>query len=265
VLAPQPRWRNRRVVAAAGVLLLVLVGGSVALALMPARTGGQDTGSGPVVSDTAPPEPTASTTPGPPPPAASVPFPSVGQAIPVGETPGYAVATPDGRQLYVANREARTLTVVDVELEQTIGRIPVSVGPVQFVAFAPDGQTAYLSLYDKGSEAGAFGVLDIRTREVVTTVPLDGEPWSPAVTRDGSRIYLPLVGPNTVAVIDTGTYEIRTQIPVRPLPHSIEFTPPTAHAATSPTTPPTSSRSSTPRRTPCYGRCRSTRARTAWR
>jgi YVTN family beta-propeller protein len=225
VLAPQPWWRNRRVAAAAVVVLLALVGGSVALALTPARTGGQDTGSGPVASDTAPPEPTASTTPGPPPPAASVPFPSVGQAIPVGETPGYAVATPDGRQLYVANREARTLTVVDVELEQTIGRIPVPVGPVQFVAFAPDGQTAYLSLYDKGSEAGAFGVLDIRTREVVTTVPLDGEPWSPAVTRDGSRIYLPLVGPNTVAVIDTGTYEIRTQIPVRPLPHSIEFTP----------------------------------------
>jgi YVTN family beta-propeller protein len=154
-----------------------------------------------------------------------VPLPSVGQAIPVGETPGYAVATPDGRQLYVANREARTLTVVDVELEQTIGQIPVPVGPVQFVAFAPDGQTAYLSLYDKGSEAGAFGVLDIRTREVVTTVPLDGEPWSPAVTRDGSRVYLPLVGPDTVTVIDTTTDTVLREVPVDAGPHSVAVNP----------------------------------------
>jgi YVTN family beta-propeller protein len=222
--APHSWWRRRRVVVAAVVLLLVLTGGSLALALTLGRTGGQDTGSGPTVSDSAPPGPAEPTSTGPAPVSPSMPIPSAGAIIPVGETPGYAVASPSGTQLYVANREARTITVVDTKLDRVTGQIPVPVGPPQFVAFSPDGRTAYLSLYDEDTEAGAFGVLDTRTWKMIETIPLDGKPWSPAVTRDGNRVYVPVEGPNTVVVIDAGAHEVRTEISVPPLPHSIEFT-----------------------------------------
>ena len=93
--------------------------------------------------------------------------------------------------------QAQTLTVVDTELEQMIGQIPVPVGPVQFVAFAADGRTASLSLYDEGSGVGELAVFDTRTQDVVTTIPVVGEPESPAVTGDGKRVYVPVEGPNT--------------------------------------------------------------------
>ena len=133
----------------------------------------------------------------------SVPFPSVAAAIPVGDTPGYVVATPSGRQLYVANRGAGKITVVDTELEQVTAEIPMPVGSPQFVAFSQDGRTAYVSLYDQGSGVGEFAVFDTRTRDVITTIPMDGKPWAPAVTRDGKRVYVPVEDSNTVAVIDT--------------------------------------------------------------
>jgi YVTN family beta-propeller protein len=229
---PQPSPVYRWLVMAV-VLLVVLAGGAVFVAIDRQRLSGQDDAAGAIASDSSSPGPTEPS-PGPPSPspssspspsaAPSVPFPSVGAAIPVGETPGYAVATPNGEQLYVANREARTITVVDTELEQVIGRIPVPVGPPQYVAFSSDGGTAYLSLYDQDSGDGAFGVLDTRTREITKTVPMDGAPWAPAVTPGGTRVYVPDVGSNTVAVIDTGTYEVRTRIPVPPMPHSIALT-----------------------------------------
>ncbi|MGY1761960.1 CHAT domain-containing protein [Geodermatophilus sp. SYSU D00779] len=225
--APTPAHRPSRrhlLVLAAVVLLVGLVGGVVLLVPQQGVPGGPDDRAEPAASATAPPGPAETTSAGPPPPAASMPIPAAGATIPVGETPGYAVATPSGTQLYVANRGARTITVVDTELDRVTGQIPVPVGPPQFVAFSPDGRTSYLSLYDEDTEAGAFGVLDTRTWKMIETIPLDGKPWAPAVTRDGDRVYVPVEGPNTVVVIDAGTYEVRTEIPVPPLPHSIEFT-----------------------------------------
>jgi YVTN family beta-propeller protein len=225
VPTPAPRPSRRHwLIAAAVVLLVGLVGGVVLLVTQQGAPGGPDDRAEPAPSATASPGPAETTSAGPPPPAASMPIPSAGATIPVGETPGYAVATPSGTQLYVANREARTITVVDTELDRVTGQIPVPVGPPQFVAFSPDGRTSYLSLYDKDTHAGAFGVLDTRTWKMIETIPLDGKPWAPAVTRDGSRVYVPVEGPDTVVVIDAGAHEVRTEIPVPPLPHSIEFT-----------------------------------------
>ncbi|MEX5719451.1 CHAT domain-containing protein [Geodermatophilus maliterrae] len=225
---PTPARRPSRrflLVVAAVVLLVGLVASAVLWVTDRQQPGGPDDRPAPVASDSETPGPAEPTSPGPPPVSPSVPIPAVGPAIPVGETPGYVVATPSGRQLYVANRGARVITVVDVGLNQVTGHFDVPVGPPQFVAFSPDGRTAYLSLYDPETDVGAFGVLDTRTREIVKTVPLDGKPWSPAVTRDGERVYLPVEDPNAVAVIDTRTYEVLTEIPAAPLPHSIEFTP----------------------------------------
>jgi YVTN family beta-propeller protein len=220
---PEPSPGHRWVLIAV-VLLVVLAGGALVLAIDRQRLGGQVESAEPTASDPAPPGPAEPTTAGPPPVSPSVPVPPVGPAIPVGETPGHVVATPSGRQLYVANREAGVITVVDTELEQVTAEIPMPVGSPQFVAFSPDGRTAYVSLYDKDSGAGEFAVLDTRTRDVVTTIRMDGRPWAPAVTPDGTRVYVPVEDSNTVAVIDTETFQVLTRIPVPPMPHSIDLT-----------------------------------------
>ncbi len=70
-------------------------------------------------------------------PSASVPIPSIGPTIPVGPTSGFVVVSPNGRQVYVANRNAGVVTVVDTAVNKVTATIPVSAGPPQFLAFSP--------------------------------------------------------------------------------------------------------------------------------
>ncbi|MGR6964838.1 CHAT domain-containing protein [Geodermatophilus sp. URMC 61] len=223
--APQPSRRSWRGVLAAVVLVAVLVGTAVLLAMDRERTGGQDDRIGPTASDTAPPGPAERTGPGQPPVSPSVPVPSIGSVVAAGDTPGYVVASPSGRQLYVANSDAGTVTVVDTERDQVTEQIPVPIGSPRFLAFSPNGRAVYVSLYDEDSGDGAVGVLDTRTLTMAPPIPMDGEPWAPAVTPDGARVYVPDGGSDTVAVIDTATFRLLSRIPVPPVPHSIEFTP----------------------------------------
>jgi YVTN family beta-propeller protein len=221
---PQPSRGYWWGVITAVVLVAVLVGTAVLLAVNREGTGGQDDQPGTTASDTAPPGPAEPTSPSPPPVSKSVPIPFIGTVIPVGDSPGHAVASPSGRQVYVANRAARAVTVVDTELERVTSAIPVPVGEPRFLAFSPDGRQVFVSLYDEEIGAGAFSVLDTRTLSMAAPIPMDGEPWAPAVTPDGERVYVPDVGSSTVAVIDTGTFRLLNRIPVPPIPHSIDFT-----------------------------------------
>jgi YVTN family beta-propeller protein len=68
-----------------------------------------------------------------------VPIPSIGEPIDVGATPGFVAVSPNGRQLYVANRTAGVVTVVDSAVDAVTATIPVPAGPPQFLTFAPDG------------------------------------------------------------------------------------------------------------------------------
>ena len=61
----------------------------------------------------------------PAPAAASVPSPAVGATVPVGETPGFVVVSPDGRRALVANQAAGVVTVVDTATNEVTATIPV--------------------------------------------------------------------------------------------------------------------------------------------
>ncbi|WP_448618961.1 YncE family protein [Geodermatophilus sp. URMC 65] len=68
-----------------------------------------------------------------------MPIPSIGEPIDVGATPGFVAVSPNGRQLYVANRTAGVVTVVDSAVDAVTATIPVPAGSPQFLTFAPDG------------------------------------------------------------------------------------------------------------------------------
>ena len=75
--------------------------------------------------------------------AESVDEPTVLAQVPVGSTPGFAANPPPGsragQQLYVANRAAGVLTVVDPATHAVRGTIAIDDGPPQYVAFSRDG------------------------------------------------------------------------------------------------------------------------------
>lgn len=157
--------------------------------------------------------------------AASVPNPTVGTPIPVGPTPGFVVVAPRGHHAYVANREARVVTVVDTAVNRVTATIPVPVGPPQYLAFSPDGRTVYISVWDEARTVAALAVLDTMTNSVVATVPMRSRPFLAAVTPDGRRLYVPNHDSGTISIVDTATNAVTAEIRVPAHPHWVDFSP----------------------------------------
>ena len=184
--------------------------------------------------------------------------------MPVGETPGFVVVSPDGRRALVANQAAGVVTVVDTATNAVTARVPVPTGPPQYLAFSPDGRRVYVSIWDQARTVAAVGVLDTATNQFVATIPVRTRPYLSAVTPDGQRLYVPNHDSGTISVIDTGTNTVTVgdQGGAEPaLGGDVRG----RHAGpTPPTTSRTWSRSSTPRTTASWPRCRCRPARTAW-
>ncbi|MGY1679171.1 Hsp70 family protein [Geodermatophilus sp. SYSU D01176] len=226
---PEPdRSRRRTSLAGAAALLVVVLGVVLAGWLLrdDAPPAAQETGGG----TTAAPEHDRDPGPAPsappsPPPSTAVPIPSIGEAIEVGETPGFAAVSPNGRQVYVANRTAGVVTVVDSAVDAVTATIPISTGPPQFLTFAPDGSRLYVSVYNDERTIAAVAVIDTVDNQVIATIPVRTRPYLGALTRDGSRLFVPNHDSGSISVIDTATNTVVEEVQVPPNPHWIEFTP----------------------------------------
>ena len=148
--------------------------------------------------------------------------------------PVAAAVSPDGRELWVANflpagpanrygvlAAAAVVTVVDTRTFQTAQvRLITGSTSARGIALTPDGKYALLvhilARYhlptirvDAGwMNANALTVIDVRRREVLNTVLLDGfsegaaNPWGVACTADGRWICVSHAGTNELSVID---------------------------------------------------------------
>ncbi len=116
--------------------------------------------------------------------------------------------SPDGAELYVANVEDGSVSVIASASLTEAARIPVGAGPVQ-VGFNPDGSKVYVSLRDENRVA----VIDVDTREVVSKIEVGPGPIQLVATPDGKHVYVANQGPedapnDTVSVIDTATGQV---------------------------------------------------------
>ncbi|MGQ0483412.1 MAG: Hsp70 family protein [Pseudonocardia sp.] len=228
--ARPPRGGLSWVALGVGSAAVLVIGVVLAFALhwfgLPSLGGGTDAagGSAPNTAAAAPAEPVD--------PKASLPVPSLGAAIPVGATPGFAAVSPNGRQVYIANRGAKIVTVVDTSVNQVTATIPVDAGPPQFLTFAPDGKRVYVSIFNPERTIAAIGVLDTTTNKIVATIPVRTRPFVAAVTKDGKYLCVPNHDSGTLSVIDTEALAVVKEIKVAPNPHWVEFSPDGSRAYT---------------------------------
>ncbi len=116
--------------------------------------------------------------------------------IPTGERPEGSVRSPDGRRIYVVNREAQRIAVVDAENNRAAGEISVGRGPVR-VGITPDGKTlVYALMHDEAVEFA-----DAASGRVLGRVKLAGRPVSLSLSPDGRRAYAAAQDQDTVYVI----------------------------------------------------------------
>ena len=158
-----------------------------------------------------------------PPVGRSVDTPTAGQVVNANSTPGYMEIAPSGRYGYIANREAGVLTVFDTTRNEKTGTIKVPEGGPQFVAFAPDGKRAYVSIFNNDRTVNVVGVLDTTTSTFVTMVPVGVRPFALDVTPDGKRVYVPNHDSGSITVIDTATNTVIDTVKVAPNPHWVDI------------------------------------------
>jgi YVTN family beta-propeller protein len=235
--APPPHrtapWKNRWVALIAALVLLVVAGAGVLVYrnLRPAEQAHTTAAlsSQPTAAASSQPTAAAGSSPAPAPPpatvAAAVPIPSLGLPVDVGTTPNFVVASPSGRQLYIARPDAGVVTVVDTAVDKVTATITISAGPPRFLAFSPDGRKVYVSVWDDARTIAVVGVLDTTTNAMVATIQLHTRPFLAAVSPDGKRVYVPNHDTGTVSVIDAATDELVADFPVPANPHSVAFAP----------------------------------------
>ncbi|RDI37929.1 beta-propeller fold lactonase family protein [Falsibacillus pallidus] len=120
--------------------------------------------------------------------------------IKVGSRPTGVAITPNGRRVYVANREDNSVSVIDTAAGKVVDTIDsVGNGPVTIV-ITPDATRAYVSNFRENT----VSVIDLTSNVVTDVIPVRHFPLGQAVgnTPFGTRDYVANFYDDTVSVIN---------------------------------------------------------------
>ena len=130
--------------------------------------------------------------------------------------------TPDGRQVWVTNRSADTVSVLDASNLAVLATLPAAKFPIR-VKVTPDGKRALVSC----AQSGDVAVFDVRSRKEIRRIAMDREavPGSEArvfsdrfgkspvpvgllIAPDGKRAWVASTNADVVSVIDLERLEV---------------------------------------------------------
>ncbi|MGH3692881.1 MAG: Hsp70 family protein [Pseudonocardiaceae bacterium] len=212
---PPPRRGSRGPQVLLGTGAVVALTAMIVLAIL----GGRSVTQTPAAAAPPPkPEPIVAAEVGP-----QVAIPTVSATVRVERSPSFVAVSPDGKHAYTAHRDPQVVTVLDTATNQVIETISIAAGPPQFLTFAPDGRTLYVTLFNEARTIHSIAVLDTTSNTVVTTIPQPARPYLPAVTPDGTRLFVPNHDIGAISVINTATNKVIKQITVPPNPHWVAF------------------------------------------
>lgn len=103
--------------------------------------------------------------------------------IPVGLDPRAVALSPDDSEAYVTNGVSGTVSVValkGISAFREVAQIPVGTEP-RGCAVTPNGTRLFVANHTQGT----VSVIDTKSRQVVGTVNVGGNPWAIAITNDG--------------------------------------------------------------------------------
>jgi YVTN family beta-propeller protein len=140
--------------------------------------------------------------------------------IEVGKTPWGAALTPEGAQLYVANKGSNNVSVINTASGIVTGSIPVGTAPWG-LGINPSGMLAYVA----NSGSGTVSVIDIAANSVITNIQVGSNPHWLSFTPDGKFAYITNNNSGSVSVVDAGTHQVIRTIRVGSHPEGLCFYP----------------------------------------
>ncbi|GGG88867.1 YVTN family beta-propeller repeat protein [Edaphobacter dinghuensis] len=114
--------------------------------------------------------------------------------------------SPDGKEIWVANAQDGTLSVINFQQKKVVDTLAINVHGANRLKFTPDGRRVLVS---SGSE---LVVLDASTRKVIKRIPIGHGSGGVLVDPDGTRAFAACGPDNYVAIIDLKTLAVTGHI-----------------------------------------------------
>lgn len=106
--------------------------------------------------------------------------------------------SPDSREVWVANAQDGTISVIDLAAKKVVDTLAADVRGANRLKFTVDGKLVLISTLD----GGGLAVLDAATRKVIKRIPVGRGAGGILIQPDGSRAYVACSPDNYIAVID---------------------------------------------------------------
>jgi YVTN family beta-propeller protein len=128
--------------------------------------------------------------------------------IPVGRGSEGFDLSPDGKEIWVANAQDGTVSIIDRAAKRVKETLRVPVQGANRLKFTPDGKHVLVSLLG----SGGLIVLDAGSRQVVKLVPIGHGAAGILIEPDGKRAFVACSPDNYVAVIDLDSLTVTGRI-----------------------------------------------------
>jgi len=127
--------------------------------------------------------------------------------VPVGHGSEGFDLTPDGKELWVANAQDQTISIIDVASKKVVATIP-STQAANRLKITLDGKYAFVS----DMSANDVLVIDVATRKEYKKIPLPASSEGLLMAPGGRTVYTTLNTRDAVAVIDLATMKMTGEV-----------------------------------------------------
>jgi YVTN family beta-propeller protein len=149
--------------------------------------------------------------PHPPPQSAGPPRTDWNQiVIPVGKGDEGFDVSPDSRELWTANAQDGTLSIVDLSTRKVIATVDAKVFGANRLKFTPDGKLVFISALGGGD----LVIYDAASRKEFKRVHIGRGAAGILMDPVGGRAFIACTPDNYIAVLDLKTFEVTSHIEV---------------------------------------------------
>jgi YVTN family beta-propeller protein len=127
--------------------------------------------------------------------------------------------SPDGKEIWVANAQDGTISIIDVATRKVTDTVAANVGGANRLKFTPDGHKVFVS----SLRLGAVAVLDAGTRKEIKRIEVGHGAAGIVMQPDGSRAFVACTIDNYVAVVDLKSLEVTGHIDVGQQPDGLAW------------------------------------------
>jgi len=130
--------------------------------------------------------------------------------IPVGRGDEGFDVSPDGRELWTANAQDGTLSVIDLASRKVVATLDANVKSANRLKFTPDGKLVFVSMLGNGDAV----IYDAAARKEFKRVHIGRGAAGILMDPAGGRVFIACSPDNYIAVVDLKTFEVTGHIEI---------------------------------------------------